>query len=460
MSAFDLLPLPPIDRADPLPTPTLRGADAAGRGDGEPSDFERSLTEAGVRREPAEATDPPPPDAEPAASTGDTEPGAVEAETTRDELAEPEAISENAEPGTVDPTDDTKAPADEAPPAEALVELVDDLVEAFEAFVASTSALPGNASAGNRASADGQTLPGFPGLNALVEVLRNASAQNATPRQTGPVIPATGNATPTGSPSVTPTAAATGNTEAEPSPNANANSLTVAETRPTDANAARGSTIDTAARPATTNANALTPTLNPSLPTAPAGNAPASVTANPLNPANAAPAGQSATTTATSPTDALNAARINRGLANAVNQQGGNVTLRLTPPEMGTVRIQLNLQGTAVSAQFHAETDAAQRLLTQQLGQLRASLESQGLQVERLGVQALGGSSNASNLQQQTNGDANQNPNQANADGRSRGQNQNQNSDQSPGQPEPETFDDLFRDNAEATLTSDAQRRG
>ncbi|MEM1110050.1 MAG: hypothetical protein AAGH99_15300, partial [Planctomycetota bacterium] len=77
-----------------------------------------------------------------------------------------------------------------------------------------------------------------------------------------------------------------------------------------------------------------------------------------------------------------------------------------------------------------------------------------------LGVQALGGSSNASNLQQQTNGDANQNPNQANADGRSRGQNQNQNSDQSPGQPEPETFDDLFRDNAEATLTSDAQRRG
>ncbi|MEM6856067.1 MAG: flagellar hook-length control protein FliK, partial [Planctomycetota bacterium] len=117
--------------------------------------------------------------------------------------------------------------------------------------------------------------------------------------------------------------------------------------------------------------------------------------------------------------DALNAARLTRGLNNAVNQQGGSVTLRLTPPEMGTVRIQLNLQGTNVSAQFHAETDSAQRLLTQQLGQLRTSLESQGLNVERLGVQSISASSNSSSLQQQTNSDNPQS--QANADGRSRG---------------------------------------
>ena len=103
-----------------------------------------------------------------------------------------------------------------------------------------------------------------------------------------------------------------------------------------------------------------------------------------------------------------------------MNQKGGSVTLRLTPPEMGTVRIQLNLQGTKVSAQFHAETDSAQRLLTQQLGQLRTSLESQGLNVERLGVQAMNASSNSSGLQQQANGDSPQS--QANSDGRSRGQ--------------------------------------
>ncbi|MEM6459842.1 MAG: flagellar hook-length control protein FliK [Planctomycetota bacterium] len=447
MSAFDLLPLPPIDRPEPLPTSTPRGADAVGRGVDEPSDFERSLSEAGGRRGPAEASDPSPPDAEPAESTGDTEPVAVEAETARDESAEPESISENAEPAAIDPADATEASADDAPPAEALVELVNDLVEAFEAFVASTSALPGNASAGSSAVADAQTLPGFPGLSALVEVLRNVSARGATSRPTAPVIPGTGNATS----AATPTAASTANTEAEPSPNAASNPLTVAETKLNDANATRGSTTDAATRPASTGTNVLTPTLNPSLPTTPA-----NATVNPVNPANPAPAGQAATTAATNPTDTLNAARINRGLANAVNQQGGNVTLRLTPPEMGTVRISLNLQGTAVSAQFHAETDAAQRLLTQQLSQLRASLESQGLQVERLGVQALGGSSNASNLQQQTGGDANQNPNQANADGRSRGQNQNQNPEQSQGQPDTDTFDDLFRSTAETTPTSNA----
>ncbi len=125
-------------------------------------------------------------------------------------------------------------------------------------------------------------------------------------------------------------------------------------------------------------------------------------------------------TDATTTNDAVNAARLSRGLNNAVNQQGGTVTLRLTPPDLGTVRIQLNLQGTNVSAQFHAETDSAQRLLTQQLGQLRASLESQGLNVDKLGVQAMSPSSNSSSLQQQTSSDNPQS--QTNPDGRSRGQ--------------------------------------
>ncbi|MEM1446476.1 MAG: flagellar hook-length control protein FliK [Planctomycetota bacterium] len=126
--------------------------------------------------------------------------------------------------------------------------------------------------------------------------------------------------------------------------------------------------------------------------------------------------------------DALNEARLARGLKSALSQQGGSVTLRLTPPEMGTVRIQMQLQGTGVSAQFHAETQAAQRLLTQQLGQLRTALESQGLSVERLGVQSMSAgnasSFNGSNLQQQSQqfgqsqSDPNANPNQ---DGRSRG---------------------------------------
>ncbi len=88
--------------------------------------------------------------------------------------------------------------------------------------------------------------------------------------------------------------------------------------------------------------------------------------------------------------DDLNAVRLSRALNSAVKQNGGGLTLRLTPPELGTVRINLQLQGASVSADFLAESDAGGRLLTKQLTQLRSALENQGLTVERLGVQIKG----------------------------------------------------------------------
>jgi len=150
-------------------------------------------------------------------------------------------------------------------------------------------------------------------------------------------------------------------------------------------------------------------------------------TANPLLlGASASPGGNATASAALTPTlsvdaggdtDAINAARLMRGLNSAVNQQGGQITLRLTPPDVGTVRIQLQLQGTTVSAQFHAATESARTLLTQQLSQLRSTLEAQGLQVDKLSVQVMS-PNNSSGLQQQSS-DSQQ---QANADGRSRGQ--------------------------------------
>lgn len=170
----------------------------------------------------------------------------------------------------------------------------------------------------------------------------------------------------------------------------------------------------------------ISPLVDPAA-TDPAGVRPLTTTiAPPTNSANATglstqinPAGLTETN---STQDALNSARLTRGLNSAVNQQNGAVTLRLTPPEMGTVRIQLNMQGGNVSAQFHAETESARTLLNQQLGQLRSSLEAQGLNVEKLGVQAMAGSSNSSGLQNQAGNDSSQNQAQNNADGRSRGQ--------------------------------------
>lgn len=126
-----------------------------------------------------------------------------------------------------------------------------------------------------------------------------------------------------------------------------------------------------------------------------------------------------------SDSDSLNTARLTRGLANAVQQRGGAVTLRLTPPEMGTVRIQMQITGTNVSASFHAESASAQTLLTQQLAQLRTSLETQGMNVERLSVQPLASTTSSQNANQSNNQDAQQQntgQQQSANDGRSRGQ--------------------------------------
>ncbi len=114
-----------------------------------------------------------------------------------------------------------------------------------------------------------------------------------------------------------------------------------------------------------------------------------------------------------------------------INHQGGAVTLRLSPPEMGVVRIELQVNHGTVNAQLHAEHESARTLLNQQLSQLRQALETQGLTVDRLLVQTLATSDNAP-LTPDRDGD------QTNHDGRSRGQHPGGNTggqDRGDGQP-------------------------
>jgi flagellar hook-length control protein FliK len=82
-----------------------------------------------------------------------------------------------------------------------------------------------------------------------------------------------------------------------------------------------------------------------------------------------------------------NVARLARGLRAAVQQNGGAVTLRLTPPELGEVRIQMQVHQSHVTASLQVEQDSVNALLSHRLGQLRHALESQGLVVDRLEVQ-------------------------------------------------------------------------
>lgn len=87
-------------------------------------------------------------------------------------------------------------------------------------------------------------------------------------------------------------------------------------------------------------------------------------------------------------TDA-NVGRVIRGLNAALTQSGGSVVLRLTPPELGVVRIQMRLEQGAVSAQIQTENEGVRTLLSHQLGQLQRAMESHGLVVEKLQVQTV-----------------------------------------------------------------------
>ncbi|MEX0776173.1 MAG: flagellar hook-length control protein FliK [Phycisphaeraceae bacterium] len=82
-----------------------------------------------------------------------------------------------------------------------------------------------------------------------------------------------------------------------------------------------------------------------------------------------------------------NIARAARGLQAAFKQGGGTVSLRLEPPELGTLRIDMQMVNGAVRATFGTEHEGVRALLSQQMGQLRHALESQGVSVDRLEVQ-------------------------------------------------------------------------
>ncbi len=79
-------------------------------------------------------------------------------------------------------------------------------------------------------------------------------------------------------------------------------------------------------------------------------------------------------------------ARILRGLSATLNQRGGVLTMRLVPPELGQLRIQMTITQGTVSAEFQTSTPQAQALLERSLAVLRSALQGHGLIVERLTV--------------------------------------------------------------------------
>lgn len=72
-----------------------------------------------------------------------------------------------------------------------------------------------------------------------------------------------------------------------------------------------------------------------------------------------------------------------------VSETGGEVRLRLSPPELGAVRIEVAVRDGVMTAKLEAETPAARSLLFDNLPALRERLNQQDMRIERFDVELL-----------------------------------------------------------------------
>lgn len=82
-----------------------------------------------------------------------------------------------------------------------------------------------------------------------------------------------------------------------------------------------------------------------------------------------------------------NHANIIREMRGQLMPDGGTMRLRLDPPELGPLAVTVRLRNGVMEASFEASTEEAAKLLSHSLGTLKSSLETQGVNVERLNVQ-------------------------------------------------------------------------
>jgi len=77
--------------------------------------------------------------------------------------------------------------------------------------------------------------------------------------------------------------------------------------------------------------------------------------------------------------------RVSRALEMARHREGA-IRLRLSPPELGSLRLELRVEQGVVHARLEAETRAARQLLAEHLPALRDRLEEQGMRVAEFDI--------------------------------------------------------------------------
>ncbi|TWU02094.1 flagellar hook-length control protein FliK [Neorhodopirellula pilleata] len=78
--------------------------------------------------------------------------------------------------------------------------------------------------------------------------------------------------------------------------------------------------------------------------------------------------------------------RVSRGFQH-LGSNGGQIRMRLSPEALGSVQLQLNIRNGELSGTMITQTDAATEALREQLPQLRRSLESQGIRLEKIDIE-------------------------------------------------------------------------
>jgi len=70
-------------------------------------------------------------------------------------------------------------------------------------------------------------------------------------------------------------------------------------------------------------------------------------------------------------------------LSGSANGESGRMVLRLQPAELGSLRLELKIEGDRVQAHLHAQTHQVQEVLERNLPQLRSALAEQGLKIDQ-----------------------------------------------------------------------------
>lgn len=79
--------------------------------------------------------------------------------------------------------------------------------------------------------------------------------------------------------------------------------------------------------------------------------------------------------------------QVAKAIQASVDRRQTTMDLRLQPPELGVLRIHMEVKNNVLTAFLQTDNAQARELLTQQLTELRNILEGQGVQVGRLDVQ-------------------------------------------------------------------------